>query len=161
MPHPKNYSKTQIILHWLVVLAVLFQFVAHDSIEALWRGRMDGSLPNEPVPDIHVAMGIVIFILIIWRLWLRFSYGAPDLPEKDPTWARILAQSVQGLLYLSLLLLPLSGSAGWFFGAQGAIVAHGIIKNLVLALIALHVAGALAQHFWFKTDVLMRMLGRT
>ncbi|MBU1174246.1 MAG: cytochrome b/b6 domain-containing protein [Alphaproteobacteria bacterium] len=160
MPNPKSYSKTQIVLHWLIVLAVLFQFFVHDAIAELWEARMEGEIANAPSPDIHAAMGIVIFALMAWRVWLRFSQGAPALPAGDPALARILSQSVQGLLYLSVIAMPLSGAVGWFFGVGGAIEAHGIIKNLILLLVALHIAGALAQHFVFKSNVLMRMLGR-
>ena len=160
MASPKSFSKTQIVLHWLIVLAVLFQYVAHDSIEELWRGRLRGTIPNEPTPDIHVAMGIVILVLMVWRIWLLIRNGAPAPSGNEPAWGRILAKSVQGLIYLSLFALPLSGMAGWFFGAGAAIQAHGLIKNLLLLLILVHIAGALAQQFVFKSDALMRMLGR-
>ena len=160
MPRPDTYSRTQIILHWLIVLAVLFQYVAHEQISSVWRARMAGTVPDVPSFSFHAAVGLLIFILMIWRIWLRFSHGAPALPESDPRWSRILAQSVQGLLYLALVLLPLSGSAAWVLGFDGAIVAHGVLKNLVLLLVALHIAGVLAQQFWFKSDALMKMLGR-
>lgn len=160
MPQPASYSKAQVILHWLIVLAVLFQYVAHDSIEELWEARMEGEIANEASPDIHVAMGIVILLLMGWRIWLRVSHGAPSLPENEPAWARLLAHGVQGLLYATLIAMPLSGAVGWFAGAGTAIAAHGFLKNLLLALVALHIAGALAQHFVFRSDVLMRMSGR-
>ena len=37
--------------------------------------------------------------------------------------------------------------------------AHSVAEKLLIVLVALHVLAALAQHFWFKTDVLKRMLG--
>jgi cytochrome b561 len=33
--------------------------------------------------------------------------------------------------------------------------------KILVALVLLHALAALVQHFWFKTDVLKRMLGRT
>lgn len=160
MAKAKAFSKTQIILHWLILLMVLFQYVAHDAIEELWEGRMRGTIPDVPTPDLHAAMGIAIFVLMIWRLWLLFRNGAPALPETEPRSLRILARSVQGLLYVCLIALPLSGAVGWFFGVPASILAHGLIKNLLLLLIAVHLAGAIAQHFWFKSDVLLKMIGR-
>ena len=160
MPRPDSYLKTQIVLHWLIVLAVLFQYVAHEQISSVWRARMAGTVPDVPSFSFHAAVGALILILMIWRIWLRFSHGAPPLPASEPAWGRILAQSVQGLLYLALILLPLSGSAAWVLGVDGAIVVHGLLKNLVLLLVALHIAGALAQQFWFKSNALMKMLGR-
>ena len=160
MPRPDSYSRTQIVLHWLIVLAVLFQYVAHDQISSVWHARMAGTVPNEPSFSFHAAVGVLILILMIWRIWLRFSHGAPALPESEPAWGRILAQSVQGLLYLSLILLPFSGSMAWVFGIGEAIGVHVLLKNLVLLLVLLHIAGALAQQFWFKSDALMKMIGR-
>ncbi len=160
MATEKTYSKTQIILHWTIVLLVLIQYVANDSISALWRDRMTGAIANTPVPDIHVAFGIAIFVLMIWRIWLVFTNAAPALPANEPRALQILARSVQGLIYLSLFALPLSGSAAWFFGIQPAILVHEIVKLVLLLLIFVHVVGALYQHFWLKSDVLMKMLGR-
>jgi cytochrome b561 len=160
MATAKSYSKTQIILHWLIVMMVVFQYVAHDSIQNLWFERLRGTIPNEPTPDIHVAMGIAIFILAVWRVWLLIRNGAPELPANEPRWAQILAKSVHGLLYLALFALPISGSFAWFFGIEQAMLVHGLIKNLLILLIGLHVAGALYQHYILRSNVLMRMLGR-
>ncbi len=160
MAAAKFYSRTQIILHWVIVLLVAFQYLAHDSIVALWSARMRGDIPDAPTPDLHVLFGIVIFALMLWRFYLLFRNGASDLPENEPRWARILARSTQGLIYLALIILPLSGALAWFFGVQSGALVHGLIKNLLLALIFLHIAGALVQQFWFKSDVLMKMLGR-
>lgn len=160
MARPNSYSKTQIILHWLILLAVLFQYFAHESIAGLWRDRMSGAIPNVPTPDLHVAVGLVIFLLMVWRVWLRISHGAPAPSAKESAAGRILAQSVQGLIYLAILVLPLSGALGWFLGLGSAAAVHGVITKILLALIALHVAGALFQHFWLKSDALTKMLGR-
>lgn len=160
MPRPASFSRTQIVLHWLIVLAVLFQYVAHDQISEVWHARMAGIVPDVPSFSFHAAVGVLILILMIWRIWLRVSHGVPALPKSEPAWSRILAHSVQGLLYLALILLPLSGSAAWVLGVDGAIIVHGLLKNLVLLLVALHIAGALAQQYWFKSGMLMKMLGR-
>ena len=160
MATAKSYSKTQIVLHWLIVLLVVFQFVAHDGIEHLWRERLRGAIPDVPTPDLHVIAGVAILLLMFWRIYLLVRNGAPAPSPNEPAWGRILAKSVQGLLYLSLFALPLTGIVGWFFGVQAGIAGHQLIKNLLLLLILVHIAGALAQQFVFKSDALMRMLGR-
>ena len=43
-----------------------------------------------------------------------------------------------------------------FNGALGAL--HATAAKVLFALILLHSAGALANHYWFKTDVLRKML---
>lgn len=49
--------------------------------------------------------------------------------------------------------MPRRGSGG--VGAAAAL--HGLMKPLLLAAVALHIAGALAHGFLFQTGVLERM----
>ncbi len=64
---------------------------------------------------------------------------------------------MHGLIYLLLLLLPISGSVAWFLGVEAAGEVHGLLKNLLLGAIVVHIAGALFQHFVRRSEVLMRM----
>lgn len=52
-----------------------------------------------------------------------------------------------------------AGLVAWFGGVGQAAEVHGLMWNPLLALIGLHVIGALAQQFWFKSDVLKRIIG--
>lgn len=157
---PANYSKTQIVLHWVTMLLVLFQIVLHDEIVRLWTGRMDGTLPNVATPNAHVAVGFLILALVAWRLVLRFRRGVPALPASEHPALKLVASGTHALFYVLLVGMPLSGAAAWIFGVAPAAQAHSVAEKLLILLIALHVLAALAQHFWFKTDVLKRMLGR-
>jgi len=157
---PTTYSRMQIILHWTVVVLVLFQIVFHDGIVALWDARMDGTIPNVPTPDLHAAAGTLIFVLMAWRLALRLRRGVPDLPKDQHPALKLAASATHILLYVLLLGMPLSGLAAWVFGLELAAQMHSTARLLLIPLIALHFAAALAEHFWFKTDVLKRMLGR-
>ena len=157
---PATYSKTQIALHWIVVVLVLFQILAHDEIAQLWDGRMDGTLPNAPTPNVHAAVGFLILALVIWRLVLRLRRGVPALPADEHPVLKLVASGTHILFYVLLIGMPLSGAAAWIFGAAPAALAHSVAEKLLIPLIGLHVLAALLQHFWFKTDVLKRMLGR-
>ena len=158
---PATYSKTQIALHWVVMLLVLFQIVLHDEIAQLWSDRMDGTLPNVPTPNAHVAVGFLILVLVVWRLALRLRRGVPALPASEHPALKVVASATHILFYVVLIGMPLSGAAAWILGVVPAAQAHSVAEKVLIALIALHVLAALAQHFWFKTDVLRRMLGRT
>lgn len=69
-----------------------------------------------------------------------------------------LAAFTHGLLYALLFAMPLSGIAAYYFGYTAVGSLHGgILKILLWAVIGLHAAGALAQHLYFRTDVLRRM----
>ena len=157
---PQTYSKTQIALHWIIALLVLFQIVVHDEIARLWAGRIDGTLPNAPTPNAHVAIGILIFALVVWRLVLRLTRGVPALPADEHPALKLVASGTHFLFYVLLIGMPLSGAAAWILGVTTAAQAHSIAEKLLILLIALHALAALAQHFWFRTKVLKRMLGR-
>lgn len=158
---PKAYSKTQVTLHWLVVLLVLFQVFLHDDIVRIWTGRMDSTLPNEATPNLHVAVGLLILALVVWRLVLRLWRGVPASLTTEHPALRLVASSTHILFYVLLLGMPISGSVAWFFGEDVAAQAHSLAGKILVALVLLHALAALAHHFWFKTDALKRMLGRT
>ena len=160
MAAPASYSRTQIILHWIIAALVIFQIVAHEGIAGIWRERMTGAVPNEPTPNLHAIVGILIFVLVLWRLWLRFARGVPALPAGEHPALKTVATLTHWLFYVLLIGMPISGAVAWFAGLPTPAVAHGLAEKVLIPLILLHVAAALAQHFWFKTDVLKRMLGR-
>ena len=156
---PMTYSRTQIVLHWAVAALVIFQIFLHDGILRAWTGRMDGSQANEPTPDVHVIAGMLIFVLVLWRLVLRQTRGVPTLPANEPPLLKLVAAGTHLLFYVLLLAMPLSGAAAWFLGAEPAALAHSVARFVLIPLLVLHVLAAIAQHFWFRTDVLRRMLG--
>ncbi|MDO5706866.1 MAG: cytochrome b/b6 domain-containing protein, partial [Paracoccus sp. (in: a-proteobacteria)] len=64
---------------------------------------------------------------------------------------------VHWALYAVLILTPLSGSVAWFGGQEGAAEAHETLTSVLLALAALHVAGALYHQFVVKDGLMSRM----
>ena len=157
---PKTFSKTQIYLHWIVVVLVAFQFLFGDGISKLWKDRMDGLIPNEPSINPHAIVGILILVLVAWRLWLRFSHGVPALPESKSAIAGMISKTTHILFYVLLIGMPFSGAGAWFLGFEQPAFTHIIAGNILIALIALHLAAALLHHFVLKTDVLKRMVGK-
>lgn len=160
MAAPTTYSKIQISLHWLIAALVISQIVLHEGIEKIWHARMLGSIPNEPSLNPHAIVGILIFVLMAWRLTLRLTRGTPALPDSEHSALKLIARITHILFYVLLLGMPISGSAAWFLGIPEPAQAHGIAEKILIPLVALHFLAAMAQHFWFKTDVLKRMLGR-
>ncbi len=156
---PENYSKTQIYLHWIIVALVTFQFIIGDRIASTWEKRMDGTIPNEPSFNPHVLVGIIILLLVIWRLFLRFNHGVPALPQNEKPIAGLIAKATHYLFYILLIAIPLLGAGAWFLGIKQPAFTHTLAANILLALIALHILAALMHHFVLKTNVLKRMLG--
>ena len=156
---PEKFLKSQIYLHWIVVILVTFQFLLNDGIVKIFKDRMDGVIDNVPSPNPHVIVGGIILLLVVWRLFLRLKHGVPDLPKSEKPIAGLIAKGVHYLFYILLIALPLSGASAWFLGIELPAFVHGLGSNLLLAIIALHIAAALLHHFVLKTDVLKKMLG--
>jgi len=156
---PQTFSKTQIYLHWLVVALVAFQYLLSEGINKLWKARMDGLVENVPSPNPHVIVGVIILVLVLWRLYLRSTRGVPPLPKSELPFVGMIAKAVHILFYVLLIGLPLSGAVAWFFGIKQSALSHGLGTKLLLAVIILHIAAALLHHFVLKTNVLKRMLG--
>ena len=80
-------------------------------------------------------------------------------------WPMWRASKVQGILaklthvglYALMILMPLSGSVAWFGGVEAAAQGHDVMKVILLALVALHVMGALYHQFILRDDTLARM----
>jgi cytochrome b561 len=162
MQHPSHFTRTQIVLHWTVAVLVACQFLFSSGIERAWREFARGRFEPEDftvAAAAHMASGMLILALVIWRLVLRYRHGAPAPDPAEPPALQFLAKAAHFALYALIIILPLSGFFGWVFGQSAPIRVHLIAKTILLPLIGLHVVGALVHHFWWRTDVLKRMLG--
>ena len=156
-----SYSKTQIGLHWSIAALILIQFLAHDGMEHVWRAFRRGqeaSPGDVPLAYMHVVIGLAVLVLAAWRVWLRATRGVPPVSGMEHPALRLLAKATHLLIYALIFIVPLSGAAAWFLGVPGAAQVHVLGQNILLYVVLLHTAGALVQHFVFKTDVLRRML---
>lgn len=155
-----GYSRIQVGLHWAVVILVAFQFLAHNAIEADFKAFTDGD-PSPQGPTLlslmHIAAGMLILALALWRIYLRITRGAPAPPADEPILMKFISETVHRLIYVMLLSLPASGAIAWFFNIGSAAVVHEYLQALLLGLIAAHIAGALFQHLIRRSNVMMRM----
>ncbi|WP_031335980.1 cytochrome b [Rhodopseudomonas sp. B29] len=162
---PSDYGAFAVSMHWVIFLGVvvLFGLVQYSH-----------SLPEEDplrfaVMDWHKAVGTVVLALAAIRiLWIRI-HGAPDLVP-SPRITEVIARISHGLLYLLLLALPLTGLGMTLFAGRGIKLlgipplleankqiagflheAHEMIFVVSLAVVAIHVVGAL-WHQYFRHD---------
>lgn len=163
------------LLHWLVVLLIIAQFVLANIAEDLPLGMQKLSLLAR-----HKSVGITILALALLRLAWRSMNPTPTLPTSVKPLQQKLAHLTHVLLYALLFAMPLSGWAmssaknypvSWFGMIQlPDLVApseplfqllretHDTLSSILLALAALHVAGALKHQFIDRDGVLRRML---
>ena len=181
---PNRYTRTAMVLHWLVALLILSNVILIYLVEYV---------PDERVRwviDTHKSTGITVLGLAILRLLWRFAHKPPELPGSYARWERRASSVAHGLLYSLIFIIPLSGwlhdsawknaaafplklyglvpwpRIGWIMemdpatrlqlhGAFGAL--HEYAGYVLFALLALHIAGALKHQFVDKQKQLQRM----
>lgn len=154
----RPYSKTQIILHWVVALLVVAQFVFHDAIAAAWDAFVDGrATAFDPMVAAHVFGGGAILLLVVWRMVIRAKQGpVAAVAGTSPMMARVTHLGHLAL-YAVLVLMAFSGMGAWFGGVKTAADVHGLLKLAVLALVGGHFLAALYHQFVLKDGLLSRM----
>lgn len=167
MDHYVRHSTSQIIIHWLtagfVILAILLPFCRS------WFSDL-GLLFM-----LHKSIGVVIFILTLIRIIVIVRQGLPDVLGPNHRLQRIISKSVQGFIYIALIIMPISGYLMSsrnidFFGMftipsmslpeewQSAMhQLHISAAFILIGLIALHGLAALYHHLWVKDNVLRSM----
>lgn len=156
-----SYSIFQRVLHWTVALLVFFNLLFPDGMNAWHRLIRHGQTPTAAEvssANIYAYAGILILLLAIIRLVVRWRAGVPAKPVGQSMMSHLAAKIVHLLLYALIFLMPVSGIAAYYFGVNAAGSIHADLMKVVLwAVVAVHVLGALVQHFYFRTDVLRRM----
>jgi cytochrome b561 len=161
MADRKGYSLPQIALHWTIAALVLVQLLFNEGMQEAWDAREDGeraAAADEAGATVHIVVGATILALAAIRLVVRLTRGAPPVPRQHPLPLRVIASATHVALYGFILLQPLTGATAWFLGIEEAAEIHELGPFIILPLVTLHAAGALAEHFVFRTDVLKRML---
>lgn len=104
---PLRYGAVAIALHWLIALAVIVNIVI---------GLDFADLPNSD-PDkfmlaqLHKSIGLTVLMLSLVRVGWRLVHPVPPLPAGMSPVLRLTARAVQVLLYLLIVIIPLSGWA--------------------------------------------------
>ena len=177
----KRYGGVSKFMHWLTALLIVTAFPlgavangwAFDSSEALATKAWLFSL--------HKTVGVSAFFVALARIAWAFAQPRPAGLHPERRLESFLAEAVHWLLYISLVMVPLTGwihhaaTTGfapiwWPFGQtlpfvpqtpaveHGAAAMHWLFTKLLALSIVLHVAGALKHHFIDRDAVLRRML---
>lgn len=92
-------------LHWTMAALILFQLGL-----GVWMVRRDDVLLRFAWTQTHKSWGAVVFGLALVRIGWRLAYRArPAPPAGMPRWQRRAAQVSHALLYLAMIVLPVSG----------------------------------------------------
>lgn len=169
-----RYDRTARLLHWLIAVLLLAQFVF-----GWWLGDIPRNTPARGYyVNLHKSMGMLIGLLIVLRIVWRLTHSAPPLPAALPPWQRWLAAASHHALYLGMVLMPLSGYLASNFSKYGVNFfntillppwgsndkqlyalfnqTHKITAVALLALVVLHVLAAL-QHGLRRDGIISRI----
>ena len=170
----QRYNGAAIALHWVTA----FLIVAN-----LLLGLSMVPLPVSPRKLQwylwHKSIGITIFALTSLRLAWRVMRPHPD-PVPMPGWQRRAAAASHALLYVLLLIIPISG---WLYSSATGVqvvylgvialpnlvgkdkalgdalrIVHVALNSGLFAVVCVHVAAALKHHFVDRDAALDRML---
>lgn len=159
MSTASGYSKTQIVLHWLVVLLLIPQFLLDDAMKHTFFGTLRGNdVSPDPLTYSHIVLGVAILLLAVWRLGLRALQGAPEPPHDDPALMRFGAKAIHWLLYATLFAIPVTGGVAYFFTIRWIAEVHSALTTALLIFAGLHVAAALYHQYILKDYLLRRMM---
>ncbi len=178
-----EYGSMAKTLHWLMAAIILTLIGVGIYMADLPKETAEQKQYAFQLYDLHKSFGVLALVLIIVRLaWLAVS-PAPALPASFEPKEKAVVKALQGLLYLLMIILPVSGylmsNAGGhpihFFGLfeMPAIVGesksvggfthevHEIGGWTILVIIVLHMAGVIKHRLKDKggeKDILKRML---
>ncbi|MRT27083.1 cytochrome b [Enterobacteriaceae bacterium RIT697] len=113
------------VIHWLMaaaIMAMLFIGVAMVSTVSSLHGLLVA---------IHKPLGLMILVLVIVRLWLRFTTATPALPPTLPGWQKALAHLSHWALYAMMLAQPLLGWAMLSAAGYPVTLGHLVLPPII------------------------------
>lgn len=169
---PQRYSLAAITLHWAIAALLAFQIAVGWALASL--GARGFALFQ-----LHKSIGITVLLLTLLRIGVR--WWKPRPAKLEGGWQGALASGVHVGLYAFMLGAPLTGWAlvstakvkvpTLFFGviplphlplpmashglAEGG---HSLLAWIGIALVVLHVAGALRHHVLMRDGLIWRMV---
>jgi cytochrome b561 len=195
MNNNTKYTNIAIVLHWLIGIAILFMFVLGwfmtelpketpktTSFDIFNLGLITWGVEEEQSQrsfyfNLHKSVGLSLLMLIVLRMYWRFTHRPPAFLNSMKLWEKRLAKATHHSLYLLMFLIPLSGiimSAGSKYGIKwfGIKVIpgfddkairelfyefHEIFGLLLLLTLILHILGAVKHSIVDKDGTLRRM----
>lgn len=167
-----HYTTQQKWNHWLTALLIFAVIILPMFKISLshWLGGMTN------VYMLHKSLGTLVLFFTFWRIFFIIKQGVPNTLPKTKKLQRALAKSLQGCIYLLLILLPLSGylmssrSLNFFnfinipampLPNYGYVFFHSVHiygSYLLMVLILMHILAAIYHHWWIKDNVVRSMV---
>ncbi|MGY2799539.1 cytochrome b561 [Ewingella americana] len=163
------------LIHWLMALMIIAMlFIGVGMVSTV-------SSLHAFLYSLHKPLGVALLVLVLLRLYLRFRYKKPALPESLPSLQKLMAHLSHWLLYGLMLAQPLVGwamlSAAGYPITLGAGIQlppllaknidlyavlrplHTALALLLFVTVMLHLAAALFHALILRDGVFASMTG--
>jgi len=174
----ERYTLIQRLLHWLIALMVLSLLVGGWIMAEFKAKDLPKGLYSQ-IYDLHKSIGVVVLLLMAFRIIARLIHGAPAPHPSLANWQRTAASLVHYAFYALLIAQPIIGLIGtWSYPAPVPILDalgienpfakdrdlsktlffwHEMIGKALIALAILHIGGAFLHIL--KRDGVVRRMG--
>jgi cytochrome b561 len=170
-----KYSLNLRILHWLTAILIIGMLAIGYYMTDLPKDDPSRGL----IYGLHKSFGVVIIGLFFIRVLIRKISHIPAMPRKINKLEQKAAHIVHYILYFFMFSIPVSGYAASnlygktvkLFGIDmpilldknpelGSIASfiHVNFPPILIALISLHLIGALKHYFFDKENIFKRMI---
>ena len=170
-----TYGSVSKFFHWVIFLLLFLMVILGYAM-----GYIPKNSPYMPIVfNIHKLTGLSVLLLMLLRLIWMLTNTRPALPLDTRIWERWVERLVQGLLYLVVIVMPLSGWIGSSAAgkpphigaltfqlpishskviAGNAFVLHRGLAITLIVLFCIHLLAALYHAIIKKDNILQRML---
>lgn len=175
---PSRYGLVSVLIHWLVAVVVFGLFGL-----GYWMVGLDYySSWYKTAPDIHKGIGILLFAVMLARLFWRWLSPPPGSLPNHGRLTRLGSKLGHGFLYLGLFVLMFSGYLISTADGRGievfglftvpatitgipdqediAGLVHEYLAWTLVIFAGIHALAALKHHFIDRDRTLVRMFGR-
>jgi cytochrome b561 len=171
----QSYDRTQIALHWIIAVLIFGLYAVGLSVDLFDK-------PVRPfIVNLHAVFGLLLLLLVAVRIFWRRTHESPPLPDSMGPLFQKAAAAGHGLLYLLTGAIPLVGIFAFalrgrpldlgLFQIASPLEAnrdlahqvtefHGLLANILIALVVGHVLVALYHQFVLRDGLLERIRPR-
>lgn len=171
----RAYAGVQIALHWVNALLLFALFPLGYYMTSLARGT-----PGKAEwVNLHKSLGLTAALVIAWRITERIRRPVPPPMPGLRCWEAEVTRITHGVLYMCMVVMPLSGYLGSSFNQYGTrfwglplprwgwvdmtlqhlfYTVHATTSYLLLGLVVLHVAGVIKHERLDALACMQRML---
>lgn len=131
-----RYTKVAIALHWMIAALIIFNLALGFF--------MEGFAPElkRIIIPLHISSGLTVLVLTVLRIVWRLTHRPPPFVDELSAWERGAAHTVHGLLYVLMLVMPLTG---WAFVSANQPRPDGSTGSMLWGLVHWPAISALSQ----------------